>query len=157
MQKGSSKEFPRTQGSKTQDVTKSDPQFNDYPLGGDYVALQIVNDCPELAATMSLLEVFARKPDAFATLEKNIVMRIIVLVQPTIKKDTDALKLLNIIWRCVCDTMHIDKIEDILKGPPRILFVANEDGLTIFHIAVMHRHQGGNCYSHIRQLGIRQN
>ncbi|GJU37389.1 hypothetical protein Tco_1185743 [Tanacetum coccineum] len=31
----------------------------------------------ELAATVSLLEVLARKPDAFATLEKNIVMRFI--------------------------------------------------------------------------------
>ncbi|GJT51209.1 hypothetical protein Tco_0977366 [Tanacetum coccineum] len=24
------------QGSKTQDVTRSDPQFNDHPLGGEY-------------------------------------------------------------------------------------------------------------------------
>ncbi|GKE54331.1 hypothetical protein Tco_1489487 [Tanacetum coccineum] len=31
----------------------------------------------ELAAIVSLLEVLARKPDAFATLEKNIVMRFI--------------------------------------------------------------------------------
>ncbi|GJS25219.1 retrovirus-related pol polyprotein from transposon TNT 1-94 [Tanacetum coccineum] len=33
--KVSLKEFPRIQGSKTQDVTRSDPQFNDHPLGGD--------------------------------------------------------------------------------------------------------------------------
>ncbi|GKB31119.1 hypothetical protein Tco_0870520 [Tanacetum coccineum] len=67
--------------------------------------------------------------------------------------------------RRVYETMHIDEIEDILKGPPRILFVVaekgnarfivevlktypdlmfdkNEDGLTVFHIAVTHRHQG---------------
>ncbi|GJU90951.1 hypothetical protein Tco_1303374 [Tanacetum coccineum] len=33
--KVSLKEFPRIQGFKTQDVTRSDPQFNDHPLGGD--------------------------------------------------------------------------------------------------------------------------
>ncbi|GJS48791.1 hypothetical protein Tco_0598912 [Tanacetum coccineum] len=33
--KVSLKEFPRIQGSKTQDVTISDSQFNDHPLGGD--------------------------------------------------------------------------------------------------------------------------
>ncbi|GJY62252.1 hypothetical protein Tco_0462909 [Tanacetum coccineum] len=150
------------------------------------VALQIVNDCPELAATVSLLEVLARKPDAFAILEKNIVMRIIdrvitpvlrffhMKVQPTIEEDTHALKLLKIIWRCVCETMHIDEIEDILKGPPKILFVAaekgntrfivelirtypdlmfdkNEDGLTVFRIAVTHRHQG--IYNSMYEIG----
>ncbi|GJV24213.1 ankyrin repeat-containing protein [Tanacetum coccineum] len=138
------------------------------------IALQIVNDLPELAATVSVLKVLARKPDAFATLEKNIVMRIIdpvispvlrflrMKVQSAAKKDTDALKLLIIIWRRVCETMYIDEIEVMMKGPPRILFVAaergntrfiveclrtypdlifdkNDDGLTIFHIAVLHR------------------
>nr|GEU66799.1 ankyrin repeat-containing protein [Tanacetum cinerariifolium] len=119
----------------------------------------------ELAATVSLLEVLARKPDAFATLEKNIVMRFIDQSTPIVEEDTHALKLLKIIWRRVCKTMHIDKIKDILKGPPRILFVAaekgntifiveflrtypdlmfnkNEDGHTVFHIALMHHHQG---------------
>ncbi|GKC44409.1 ankyrin repeat-containing protein [Tanacetum coccineum] len=150
------------------------------------VALQIVNDCPELAATVSLLEVLARKPDAFATLEKNIVMRTIdrvitpvlrffhMKVQPTIEEDTHALKLLKISWRRVCETMHIDEIEDILKGPPKILFVAaekgntrfivelirtypdlmfdkNEDGLTVFRIAVTHRHQG--IYNLMYEIG----
>nr|GFB50882.1 ankyrin repeat-containing protein [Tanacetum cinerariifolium] len=78
------------------------------------IALQIVNDLPELAATVSVLKVLARKPDAFATLEKNIIMRIIdpvispvlrflrMKVQSAAKEDTDALKLLKIIWRRVC-------------------------------------------------------
>ncbi|GKA63461.1 ankyrin repeat-containing protein [Tanacetum coccineum] len=150
------------------------------------VALQIVNDCPELATTVSLLEVMARKPDAFATLEKNIVTRIIdpvitpvlrifhMKVQPTVEEDTDALKLLKIIWIRVCKTMHIDEIEDMLKGPPSILFVAaekgntrfiveflktypdlmfdkNEDWLTIFHTAVTHRHKG--IYNLMYEIG----
>ncbi|GJY67967.1 ankyrin repeat-containing protein [Tanacetum coccineum] len=150
------------------------------------LALQIVNDLPELAATVSVLEVLARKPDAFTTSEKNIVMRIIdpvispvlrffrMKVQSAAKEDTDALKLLKIIWRRVCETMYIDEIEVMLKGPPRILFVAaetgntrfiveclrtypdlmfdkNDDGLTIFHIAVLHRRQG--VYNLMYEIG----
>ncbi|GJY31739.1 ankyrin repeat-containing protein [Tanacetum coccineum] len=150
------------------------------------VALQILNDCPELAATVSLLEVLARKPDAFTTLEKNIVMRIIdpvisslprffhMKVKPAAEEDTDALKLMKIIWRNVCETADFEEIEDLLKGPPRILFVAaergnarfiaevlrtypdlmfdeNEDGLTIFHIAVMHRHH--DVYNLMYEIG----
>nr|GEU67025.1 ankyrin repeat-containing protein [Tanacetum cinerariifolium] len=138
------------------------------------IALQIVNDLPELAATVSVLKVLARKPDAFATLEKNIIMRIIDPVQSAAKEDTDALKLLKIIWRRVCETMYIDEIEVMMKGPPRILFVAaergntrfiveclrtypdlmfdkNDDGLTIFHIAVLHRRQG--VYNLMYEIG----
>ena len=95
-------------------------------------------------------------------------------VQSGAKEDTDALKLLKIIWRRVCETMYIDEIEVMMKGPPRILFVAaergntrfiveclrtypdlmfdkNEDGLTIFHIAVLHRHQG--IYNLLYEIG----
>nr|GEV74423.1 ankyrin repeat-containing protein [Tanacetum cinerariifolium] len=150
------------------------------------VALQILNDRPELAATVSLLEVLARKPDAFTTLEKNIVMRIIdpvisslprffhMKVKPAAEEDTDALKLMKIIWRNVCETADFEEIEDLLKGPPRILFVAaergnarfiaevlrtypdlmfdeNEDGLTIFHIAVMHRYH--DIYNLMYEIG----
>ncbi|GKA10098.1 ankyrin repeat-containing protein [Tanacetum coccineum] len=149
------------------------------------IALQIVNDLPELAATVSVLKVLARKPE-FATFEKNIVMRIIdpvispvlrflrMKVQSAAKEDTDALKLLKIIWRRVCETMYIDEIEVMMKGPPRILFVAaergntrfiveclrtypdlmfdkNDDGLTIFHIAVLHRRQG--VYNLMYEIG----
>ncbi|KAI7745502.1 hypothetical protein M8C21_028965 [Ambrosia artemisiifolia] len=86
-------------------------------------------------------------------------------LQPVAEVDTDALKLLKHIWRHATRTMNLDEIEAMLRRPPRILFVAanlgntrfivellrtypdlmfntNEDGLTIFHIAVMHRHQG---------------
>ncbi|PWA64183.1 Ankyrin repeat-containing protein [Artemisia annua] len=150
------------------------------------VALQILNDRPKLTATVSLLEDLAQKPNAFATLEKNIVMRIVdpvissllrffyMKVQPAVEEDTDALKLLKIIWRRVCETMNFNEIEDILKGPPSILFVAaergntrfiaevlrtypdlmfdeNEDGLTIFHIAVMQSHHG--IYNLMHEIG----
>nr|GEU38335.1 RNA-directed DNA polymerase, eukaryota [Tanacetum cinerariifolium] len=38
MQKYPQKRFSRIQGTKTQDITKSDPQFNDHPLGDIYLA-----------------------------------------------------------------------------------------------------------------------
>ncbi|PWA54591.1 Ankyrin repeat-containing protein [Artemisia annua] len=154
------------------------------------LALQIVNDFPELelpvAATVSVFKALAGKPDAFATSEKNIVMRIMdpvispvlrffpMEVQSAAKEDTDALKLLKIIWEHVCKTMNLNEIKDKFKGPPSLLFVAaergntrfiaevlrtypdlmfdkNEDGLTIFHIAVLHRHQG--IYNLLYKIG----
>ncbi|PWA65410.1 ankyrin repeat-containing domain, PGG domain protein [Artemisia annua] len=142
------------------------------------VALQIVTDRPELASTVSLLKVLARKPDAFAPSEKNIVMRIIDPVQPAAEEDTDAMKLLKIIWKHVCETKNLNEIKNILKRPPEpfkpILFVAaergntrfiaevlrmypdlmfdkNENRHTIFHIAVMNRHQG--IYNLMYEIG----
>ncbi|XP_076943123.1 uncharacterized protein LOC143613247 [Bidens hawaiensis] len=159
------------------------------------VALQIVEDHPELKDNMSILEVLSRKPDAINEVEKNnLFMRIIKpsfrflhnKVQPDVEEDNDALKLLKTIWGHATRTMCIDEIEDILDKPPtfaanetiiessRILLVAaemgntrfivellrtypdlmlyeNEDGLTLFHVAVMHRHQG--IYNLLYEIG----
>ncbi|KAD2804985.1 hypothetical protein E3N88_38362 [Mikania micrantha] len=83
------------------------------------VALQILEDHPELAQDVSLLEVLARKPDAFKTVENNLITRIIVTTsrffhmkeQPMAKEDTDSLKLLKIIWGHATRTMNLDEIE----------------------------------------------
>ncbi|PWA39837.1 Ankyrin repeat-containing protein [Artemisia annua] len=149
------------------------------------LALKIVNDIPPehelpVAAAVSVLKALAGKPEAVATLEKpdpviSPILRFFPMkVQSAAKEDTDALKLLKIIWRRVCETMYIDEIEVMMKEPPRILFVAadrgntrfiaeclrtypdlmfdkNEDGLTIFHIAVLHRHQG--IYNLLYEIG----
>ncbi|XP_076927388.1 uncharacterized protein LOC143590935 [Bidens hawaiensis] len=159
------------------------------------VALQIVEDHPELKDNMSVLEVLSRKPDAINKVEKkNLFMRIIKpsfrflhnKVQPDVEEDNDALKLLKTIWGHATRTMCIDEIEDMLDKPPtfaanetiiessRILLVAaemgntrfivellrtypdlmlyeNEDGLTLFHVAVMHRHQ--SIYNLLYEIG----
>ncbi|KAL9995559.1 putative ankyrin repeat-containing domain, PGG domain, ankyrin repeat-containing domain superfamily [Helianthus debilis subsp. tardiflorus] len=157
------------------------------------VALQIVEDNPELAGNTSVLEILSRKPDAINMVEKNIFKRIIepcfrffgMKVQHEAEEDTDALKLLKTIWGHVTRTMCFNEIEDMLNKPPtfstetilkssRILPVAaergntrfivellrtypdlmlylNEDGLTIFHIAVMHRHHG--IYNLLYEIG----
>ncbi|KAD2804932.1 hypothetical protein E3N88_38309 [Mikania micrantha] len=150
------------------------------------IALQILEDHPELVGNVSILEVLARKPDAFNILKKNLITRIIqstfrflrMKTQLVAEEDTnDALKLLKIIWGHATKKIRNDEIEDMLKRPPTfspdgtipnsfgILHVAakmgntrfivelirtypdlmlleHEDGLTIFHIAVMHRRQG---------------
>jgi hypothetical protein len=95
-------------------------------------------------------------------------------VQSAAKEDTDAMKLLKIVWGRVCKTMNLKEIKDKFKGPPSLLFVAaergstrfiaeclrtypdlmfdeNEDGLTIFHIAVLHRHEG--IYNLLYEIG----
>ncbi|XP_076896419.1 uncharacterized protein LOC143549402 [Bidens hawaiensis] len=147
------------------------------------VAVQILEDHPELARNVSLLKALARMPVAFDRVEKNLITRMIesifillhIKVQPTAEEDSDAMKILKIIWGHATRTMNIDEIEDMLRGSPtsladgtiqyssKILFVAaeygnaefivellqtypdlvldtNEDGLSIFHVAVMHRH-----------------
>ncbi|GJZ91979.1 ankyrin repeat-containing protein, partial [Tanacetum coccineum] len=148
------------------------------------IALTIVMENRELAADENLLRVLAQKPDAFNSVKQNLIRKIInsilrrlipLSVAPA-EKDTDALKLLRIIWTHTIRTMPKDKVVDMLRGPPtvlpdgqhryisRMLFVAaemgnttfvvellraypdlirnvNDDNRTIFHIAIMHRHQ----------------
>ncbi|KAI7745496.1 hypothetical protein M8C21_028959 [Ambrosia artemisiifolia] len=156
------------------------------------IALQIVNDRPELPLDVGrLLEVLARKPDALNNVQNDLITRIIkstfrffqMKLQPHVAEvDTDALKLLKHIWGHATRTMNLVEIQDMLKGPPRMLFVAaemgntrfivelvrtypdlmfntNEDmlnyGLTIFHIAVMRRHQG--IYNLLYEIGKSNN
>ncbi|GJT14972.1 ankyrin repeat-containing protein [Tanacetum coccineum] len=154
------------------------------------IALQIVKDHPELSTDMSI-GVLARKPNAFKRVEKNLIRRIIhsiMSMRSAHEEDTDALKLLKIIWRQTLRRREKYEIDHILKGPPqptdegilyrfRILFVAaemgntrfvvellraypdlifekNDDEHTIFHIAVMHRHQG--IYNLLYEIGSRK-
>ncbi|PWA74038.1 Ankyrin repeat-containing protein [Artemisia annua] len=155
------------------------------------VALQIVKDHPELSSDRSI-GVLARKPDAFKRAEKNLIRRIIHSIMSMRsaheEEDTDALKLLKIIWGQTLRRREKSEIDRILNGPPhptdegilyrfRILFVAaemgntrfvvellraypdliwekNDDEHTIFHIAVMHRHQG--IYNLLYEIGSRK-
>ncbi|XP_076896773.1 uncharacterized protein LOC143549871 [Bidens hawaiensis] len=159
------------------------------------VAVQIVEDSPELGRNVSLLEVLAQKPYAIFRLKKNLITRIMeracrffgINVQPVAEVESYGLKLLKIIWAHATRTMNLDEIECMLRGQPnhldngttqqhlsRVLFVAaetgntgfivellrtyphfmfnrNEDGFTIFHVAVMHRHHG--IYSLLYEIG----
>ncbi|KAL8257623.1 hypothetical protein R6Q59_029664 [Mikania micrantha] len=96
------------------------------------VALQILNDHPELAQDVSLLEVLARKPDAFKTVENNLITRIIVTKMGT-----------------------TGFIVELLRTYPNLMLDRNEDGHTIFHIAVMNRHQG--IYNLLYEIGSYRN
>ncbi|KAK1415641.1 hypothetical protein QVD17_31426 [Tagetes erecta] len=162
------------------------------------VALQIVEDHPELARNVSVLEGLARKPCVIFRFEKNLVARI---KEPTCRffdmkvhcaaeDKTNGLKLLKLIWGHVTRTMNVDEIEGMMRGhttylddgaiqyPSRLLFVAaesgntrfvtevlrtnpdlmfdrNEDGLTIFHIAVMNRQYG--IYNILYEIGTSRN
>ncbi|KAJ0538328.1 putative ankyrin repeat-containing domain-containing protein [Helianthus annuus] len=85
----------------------------------------------------------------------------------SLEEDTDALKVLEIIWKRATKTMDFKEIQSMLKVSrssgilfdaarsgntrfivevlrryPDLMFEINEDGHTIFHIAVMHRNQG---------------
>ncbi|KAL8257680.1 hypothetical protein R6Q59_029721 [Mikania micrantha] len=149
------------------------------------VALQILEDHPELAQDVSLLEVLARKPYAFKTVEKNLITRIIVTTvrffhmkaQPTAEEDTESLKLLRAIWGHATRTMNLDEIEvmlkcigvsfvaaemgntafivELLRTYPDLMLDKNEEGHTIFHIAVMNRHQG--IYNLLYEIGSNRN
>ncbi|KAD2804936.1 hypothetical protein E3N88_38313 [Mikania micrantha] len=96
------------------------------------VALQILDDHPELAQDVSLLEVLARKPDVFKTLENNLITRIIVTKMG-----------------------NTGFIIELLRTYPDLMLDRNEDGHTIFHIAVMNRHQG--IYNLLYEIGSYRN
>ncbi|KAL8257620.1 hypothetical protein R6Q59_029661 [Mikania micrantha] len=91
--------------------------------------------------------------------------------------DTDALKLLKIIWNHATTTMSIEEVEDMVRrtgmlfeaskrGNTRFIIELlrtypafkrdrNEDGITIFHIAVMHRHH--EIYNLLYEIGSSRN
>ncbi|KAL8257684.1 hypothetical protein R6Q59_029725 [Mikania micrantha] len=162
------------------------------------VALQILEDHPELANNVHLLVILAGKPDAFNRLEKNLISRIIqstsiffgMKAQLITEDDSDdALKLLKIFWGHANKTMTFDEIESMLRNPfssllgmrqdsfgmlgvaakmgntrflvelirtyPDLMLSRNEDGHTIFHVAVMHRHQ--DIYNLLYEVGVIRN
>ncbi|KAL8257608.1 hypothetical protein R6Q59_029649 [Mikania micrantha] len=162
------------------------------------VALQILEDHPELAYNAHILAILAGKRDAFNRLEKNLITRIIqstsiffgLKAQLITEDDSDdALKLLKIFWGHANETMTFHEIESMLRNPfssrfgmrqysfgmlgvaakmgntiflvklirtyPDLMILQNEDGHTIFHIAVMHRHQ--DIYNLLYEVGVIRN
>ncbi|KAK1415643.1 hypothetical protein QVD17_31428 [Tagetes erecta] len=98
-----------------------------------------------------------------------------VKVEPAAEVQTDGLKLLKFIWGHVARTMHLGEsdqsvqmlasilfvaaesgntyfIVELLRTYPHLMFSANMDGHTLFHIAVMHRHQ--SIYNLMYEIGI---
>ncbi|KAI3734804.1 hypothetical protein L6452_14283 [Arctium lappa] len=125
------------------------------------VAIKIVEKHPTLAMNGSVLGILARKPDAiFDGVEQKLLTRIINSIFRTMnmkvgpaEKDSDALKLLRIIWRDAITMMPKSQVDDILRGPRgsitrdgrpqypfRILFVAAEMGNTRFVIKLLQAH-----------------
>ncbi|PWA54970.1 ankyrin repeat-containing domain, PGG domain protein [Artemisia annua] len=87
------------------------------------IALQIVEDRPELASNGSVLGILAKKPDAFSGESSNFIKRtinwVLAFVGPKVghpKKDTEALQLLRIIWKNIAKKSK-KEIDDILRGP----------------------------------------
>ncbi|PWA47785.1 ankyrin repeat-containing domain, PGG domain protein [Artemisia annua] len=115
------------------------------------VALQIVNDRPELAATVSLLEVLARKPDAFASSEKKITDLDVFAKQRTLKKIENMLQEPPSILFVAARRGNAKFIAEFLRTYPDLMLHTNEHGHTIFHIAVMHRHQ--DVYNLMFEIG----
>ncbi|KAF5794735.1 putative ankyrin repeat-containing domain, PGG domain, ankyrin repeat-containing domain superfamily [Helianthus annuus] len=138
------------------------------------IAIQILKDYPEYPLPRhvpDLLNVLAEKRNSFDKGEKKLITRIIEpiyrLFGMSLEEDTDALKVLEIIWKRATKTMDFKEIQSMLKVSrssgilfdaarsgntrfivevlrryPDLMFEINEDGHTIFHIAVMHRNQG---------------
>nr|XP_043617636.1 uncharacterized protein LOC122589408 isoform X1 [Erigeron canadensis] len=87
------------------------------------IALQILEERPELASNGSVLGVLAKKPDAFSRKSSNIFRRTLnkVLARDGFKavpeKDSEALQLLRIIWGNIAKKPK-KEIDDIIRGPP---------------------------------------
>ncbi|XP_071735327.1 uncharacterized protein [Rutidosis leptorrhynchoides] len=130
------------------------------------IAIQILTDRPELAASGSALRALARKPEAFSEPKSGIsrtihsVFKRFYYKVGAPEKETDqALKLLKMIWGAIAKKPK-KEIDDILRGPPnppemvkhdnktqpvraptkyssRILFVAAELGNTEFIVELI--------------------
>ncbi|KAD2804952.1 hypothetical protein E3N88_38329 [Mikania micrantha] len=184
----------KMKGSHWTNEDRSMTLFNCMDRGFFDVALQILEDHPELADKVLMLAILAGKPDAFNRVEKKLITRIIQstfiffgMKAPLITEDDsdDALKLLKIFWGHATKTMTYDEITSTIGNPfslipeerqdsfgilgvaakmgntiflvelirtyPALMVLQNNDGLTIFHIAVMHRHQ--DIYNLLYEVG----
>ncbi|KAL9995770.1 putative ankyrin repeat-containing domain, PGG domain, ankyrin repeat-containing domain superfamily [Helianthus debilis subsp. tardiflorus] len=87
------------------------------------IALQIVQDIPELASSGNVLGVLAKKPEAFSRTTSNVFKKSFnwVFARPSKpvppKKDGEALQLLRSIWKNVVK-LPKKEIDDILRGQP---------------------------------------
>ncbi|KAJ9553645.1 hypothetical protein OSB04_017690 [Centaurea solstitialis] len=128
------------------------------------VALKIMVMHPELAKNGSALGILAQKPDTvfdrrvqlikLLTRIRNSIFRVMNIKVGLVEEESDALKLLRIIWNQIT-MMPKSQVDDILKGPRRsitrdgrtqyiypsgILFVATEMGNTRFVIKLLQTH-----------------
>ncbi|PWA48291.1 Ankyrin repeat-containing protein [Artemisia annua] len=123
------------------------------------VALDIVRDRPELTAKKGLLtdvlSLLAQKRKAFKNKKPNNILRGIrsffgvfhLKVGPA-DKESEALQLLRILWKCIA-TKPKSEIDDIIRGQPvrhqngstkypsRVLFVAAKEGNSKFIIELI--------------------
>nr|GEU66401.1 ankyrin repeat-containing domain, PGG domain protein [Tanacetum cinerariifolium] len=88
------------------------------------IALKILDKHKSLASNGSLLGVLARKPDAFKGKKYNFIWRFIVWVFAlcggsvgVYEKESEALKLLKVIWKDIAKYKKED-IDRIFRGPP---------------------------------------
>ncbi|KAL8196865.1 hypothetical protein R6Q57_024378 [Mikania cordata] len=96
------------------------------------LALEILTDSLELDRQVSVHEIFvvlAQKPEAFKRHKSNSYNRIIVETE----------------------SGNTRFIIELLRSCPDLMLSKNDDGLTIFHIAVMHRHQ--EIYNLLHEIG----
>ncbi|CAH1433446.1 unnamed protein product [Lactuca virosa] len=155
------------------------------------VALDILKDYPELGDDGQVLQVLARKPDAFTRKDPNFIRRfyhkICEVLGRTIgcaEKKSHAVEIVRFIWQRIVQKSK-SQIDDIIRGPrtrignrdvynSRMLFVAaetgntafiielirlypdliwkvNNDNQSIFHVAVIHRHE--SIYNLLYELG----
>lgn len=134
------------------------------------IALNILEDCPELAQTTEgVLGVLARKPYAFNDIKPHFFWKIIngilaviqVRVPGTSVKESEAMKLLKIIWKNIMKMPKVE-IDNLLRGPydkimkdgklvlnmkdgkrtysSRILFVAAEMGNAKFVVELIRQY-----------------
>ncbi|KAJ0764257.1 putative ankyrin repeat-containing domain, PGG domain, ankyrin repeat-containing domain superfamily [Helianthus annuus] len=166
--------FGKMNGDHWGDVDRDNLLFRCVIRGFFDIAIQILNDYPELPLPLNmplLLNVLAEKRNSFDKGEKKLITRIIEpiyrLFGTSLEEDTDALKVLEIIWERATKTMDFKEIQSMLKVStssrilfdaarsgntrfivevlrryPDLIFETIEDGITIFHIAVMHRNRG---------------
>ncbi|CAH1442227.1 unnamed protein product [Lactuca virosa] len=101
------------------------------------IALKILVDLPELAKSGSLLGVLARKPYAFEVKKPHFLKKIFnsILTLVRVKrgpkeKETDAMKLLKLIWNNIMKLPTVD-VDNLLRGPKDMIM---KDGKSILQL-----------------------
>nr|XP_043617637.1 ankyrin repeat-containing protein At5g02620-like isoform X2 [Erigeron canadensis] len=120
------------------------------------IALQILEERPELASNGSVLGVLAKKPDAFSRKSSNIFRRTLNKGSSgTIKRAPsmgNARKTYSSRILFVAAEMGNTKfIVELIRKYPDLIWKVNDNNQSIFHIAVKHRHEG--IYNLLYEIG----
>ncbi|KAK9048984.1 hypothetical protein SSX86_032049 [Deinandra increscens subsp. villosa] len=125
------------------------------------IALEMMEDIPELARTEEILGVLARKPYAFENREPNFCWRVVksCFGAPIEEEETEAMELLKMekfpsrVLFVAAQMGNTKFLVEIIRQYPDLIYKVNDENQTIFHIAISYRHE--SIYNLLHEIAVK--